>query len=375
MIPNPSRLRRSSAALPGIAAVFCLTAFVPQVQAEHAGLPLLTHSAVGHTAYVPAGDLEGRFTVAGSDTMQPLILRLAGEFHRLHPKTKIAVQGGGSEMAMMQFLENQATIRRGDAKAQGHLVSGHVSLLASSRPLNEEERKDFQSRFGFEAIDMPIALDAVAIYVHRDNPIQGLTLEQIDGIFSQSHKRRSQSITSWGDLGLDGLATQRIAVHGRDKKSGTRWFFKHVALLDGELRDDVREAIGSASEILAISRDPWAIGYAGAGFQTSYVRTVPIAEKAGGAFVLPTDVTASDRSYPLSRHLYLYTSKTVSDMEPAVREFLKFINSSEGQQTVAKAGAYPLSTQDVAANLKALGVGSVAATPTVPLDSATALRQ
>jgi phosphate transport system substrate-binding protein len=265
-------------------------------------------------------------------------------------------------MAMMQFLENQATIRRGDAKAQGHLVSGHVSLLASSRPLNDEERKDFRSRFGFEAIDMPIALDAVAIYVHRDNPIQGLTLEQIDGIFSQSHNRGSQPITTWGHLGLDGQATQRIAVHGRDKKSGTRWFFKHVALLDGELRDDVREAIGSASEILAISRDPLAIGYAGAGFQTSYVRTVPIAEKAGGSFVLPTAVTASDRSYPLSRHLYLYANKTVADMEPVVREFLKFINSAEGQQTVAKAGAYPLSTQDVAANLKALGVESVAET-------------
>jgi phosphate transport system substrate-binding protein len=319
--------------------------------------------------------LEGRFTVAGSDTMQPLMLKLASEFHRLHPNAKIAVQGGGSEMAMMQFLENQATIRRGDAKAQGHLISGKVALLASSRPLNQEERQDFRSRFGFDALEMPIALDAVAIYVHRDNPIQGLTLEQVDGVFSESHRRGSQDIRTWGQLGLDGHAAERIVVHGRDKKSGTRSFFRHVALLDGEIRSDLQEEIGSASEILAISRNPWAIGYAGAGFQTSYVRMVPIAEKAGDPFVLPTATTAADRSYPLSRHLFLYANQPVGELEAAVREFLKFINSAEGQQMVAKAGAYPLSSQDLAANLKVLGVKSVATTTNTPHDSATALRQ
>jgi phosphate transport system substrate-binding protein len=375
MFSRFNQSRRYAAIFAVLAAAVLLGALAPTVQAEHAGVPLLKLSGTTRTGYSPVNGLEGRFTVAGSDTMQPLMLKLASEFHRLHPNTKIAVQGGGSEMAMMQFLENQATIRRGDAKAQGHLISGKVALLASSRPLNEEERQDFRSRFGFEAIDMPIALDAVAIYVHRDNPIQGLTLEQVEGIFSQSHKRGLQDIRTWGQLGLDGQATQRIAVHGRDKKSGTRWFFKHVALLDGELRDDVQEAVGSASEILAISRDPWAIGYAGAGFQTSYVRMVPIAEKAGAPFVLPTETTAADRSYPLSRHLFLYANRPVGDLEPAVREFLKFINSAEGQQMVAKAGAYPLSSQDLAANLKVLGVELVAGTTDVPLDSATALRQ
>ncbi|HSE59596.1 MAG TPA: PstS family phosphate ABC transporter substrate-binding protein, partial [Nitrospiraceae bacterium] len=338
MLPRLAPFRQSAAVLAGIAAVFLFGGLVPPVQAEHAGLPLLKLSGTTRIGYSPVNGLEGRFTVAGSDTMQPLMLRLASEFHRMHPNTKIAVQGGGSELAMMQFLENQAAIRRGDARAQGHLVSGKVALLASSRSLNDEERRDFRSRFGFDAVEMPIALDAVAIYVHRDNPIHGLTLEQVDGVFSQSHKRGSQDIRTWGQLGLEDRAAQRIAVHGRDKKSGTRSFFKHVALLDGELRDDVQEAIGSASEILAISRDPWAIGYAGAGFQTSYVRMIPIAEKADAPFVLPTQTTTADRSYPLSRHLFLYANQPVGELEPAVREFLKFINSTEGQLTVAKAG-------------------------------------
>lgn len=374
MFHRPAPSRRYASVVAGIVATFLFGGLAPAIQAEHAGLPLLKLSGTTRTGYSPVNGLEGRFTVAGSDTMQPLMLRLASEFHRLHPNAKIAVQGGGSEMAMMQFLENQATIRRGDAKPQGHLISGNVALLASSRPLNDEERKDFRSRFGFDAIDMPIALDAVAIYVHRENPLQGLTLEQVDGIFSQSHKRGSQDIRTWGQLGLDGHAAQRIAVHGRDKKSGTRSFFKHVALLDGELRDDVQEAIGSASEILAIGRDPWAIGYAGAEFQTSYVRMIPIADKAGAPFVLPTETTAADRSYPLSRHLFLYANQPVEKLEPAVREFLKFINSAEGQQIVAKAGAYPLSSKDVAANLKVLNVESVATIPDLPLDTA-AFRQ
>jgi phosphate transport system substrate-binding protein len=361
--------------LAGIGVALLLGGHVQPAQAEHAGLPLLKLSGTTRTGYSPVNGLEGRFTVAGSDTMQPLMLKLASEFHRLHPNTKIAVQGGGSEMAMMQFLEDQATIRRGDAKAQGHLISSKVALLASSRPLNEEERKDFRSRFGFDAVEMPIALDAVAIYVHRDNPIRGLTLEQVDGVFSESHRRGSQDIRTWGQLGLDDHAAERIVVHGRDKKSGTRSFFRHVALLDGEIRSDLQEEIGSASEILAISRNPWAIGYAGAGFQTSHVRMVPIAEKAGDPFMLPTATTAADRSYPLSRHLFLYANQPVGDLEAAVREFLKFINSAEGQQMVAKAGAYPLSSQDVAANLKVLGVGSVATTTNTPHDSATALRQ
>lgn len=318
-------------------------------------------------AYEGNVELDGNFVVAGSDTMQPLLTKLSVEFHRLHPNAKVAVQGGGSELAMMQLLENQAAIRRGDAKPLGHLVSGHVELLASSRPLNDDERAHFNSRYGHDPIEIPIAMDAIAIYVNKNNPIKGLTLDQIDAIFGKSPKRGTPPIANWGQLGLDGQLAQPIHRYGRDQKSATRAMFKQVVLLGGELRDDIAEAPGSASEILDIGKDLNGIGYAGIGFQASIVRMLPIAEKSNGAFVLPSVETAADKTYPLARPLYLYAKDDTSRMKPIVKEFLKWINSREGQQTVARAGVYPLSAETVAKNLQALGISAAGRTPSVAL--------
>ncbi len=321
----------------------------------------------GLTAYEGDAELSGNFVIAGSDTMQPLLTKLSMEFRRRHPHAKVAVQGGGSELAMTQFLTNQAAIRRGDAKPLGHLVSGHVELLASSRPLNEEELAHFQSRYGHPPIGIPIALDAIAIYVHKNNPIKGLTLEQVEAIFAKEPRTTSGPISNWGQLGLEGQASQAIHRFGRDKRSGTRAMFKQLALHDGELRDDVAEAPGSASEILDIGKDPWAIGYAGIGFQASIVRTVPIAERANAAYVLPSVETAGDKTYPLARPLYLYAKDDTSKMKPIVREFLRWINTREGQQAVVRAGVYAISAETVTKNLQALGIKAVGRAPSVAL--------
>ena len=147
------------------------------------------------------------------------------------------MQGGGSNVAIAGFLSDQATIRRGDAQMKGHLVSGHVPLLASSRQLTQSERAAFRSRYGYDPIELPIALDAVGIYVNGGNPIQGLTMQQVDAIFSKDRKRGfSQALTKWGDLGLDqGWGLQDIRLHGREKGSGTRTFFIDEALLGGAM--------------------------------------------------------------------------------------------------------------------------------------------
>lgn len=310
----------------------------------------------GIAAYVPRPGISGGIAIAGSDTMQPIVAKVASAFRIWQPNIKIAVQGGGSNGALRQFLQDQSTIRRGDANPKGHLVSGHVGLLASSRSLNAEERKDFRSRYGFDVTEVPIALDAIAIYVNHQNPLPGLTMDQIDAIFSQSKKRRAPDITSWGQLGLqEGWESQPIRLYGRDNRSGTREIFRQAALLDGEFKSSLHESPGTAMEILDLSRDVTGIGYGGIGFQASTVRILPIAEKAGSPLVAPTAESATEGSYPLARPLYLYAKRSPKgELDPEVTEFLKFVNSREGQETIAKAGVFPLSASQVTANLQAL---------------------
>jgi phosphate transport system substrate-binding protein len=311
----------------------------------------------GLASYRAQRNVSGSFAIAGSDTMQPLMAKLLAAFKEWQPGVKTVVQGGGSDAALRGFIGDQATIRRGDAKNIGHHVSGSVALLASSRALSGEERKDFRARYGFEPTEIPVAMDAVAIYVSGENPIKGLTMEQVDAIFGMDRRRGyHQAITKWGELGLeDAWESQPINLYGRDKRSGTRTFFIHEALLNGRLHPNIKEAPGSASEILEISRDPLGMGYAGAGFQASTVKIVPLAPKVGMAFVEPTAASALDGSYPLARHLYLYAKGDRDQgLEPAVLSFLHFINSREGQDVVARAGYYPLSESQAAKNTQVL---------------------
>jgi phosphate transport system substrate-binding protein len=284
-------------------------------------------------------------------------VKLASAFQQWHPGVKIVVQGGGSYAGVKGFIIDQATIRRGDAKPSGHLVSGHVALFASSNPMSDEDRKDFNSRYGYDVTEFPIAMDAVAIYVNAQNPIKGLTMEQVDAIFGKDRKRGLRTdVAKWGDLGLEnGWESLPIHLYGRDKKSGTRTFFMQEVLGGGQLKSDVVEEAGSASEILDISRDPIGIGYAGIGFQASTVRVVPLARTAGSEFVPPTAEAATSGAYPLARYLYLYAKKAPgTNLDSDVLEFLKFINSREGQETIVRAGFFPLPAAQVTKNLQSL---------------------
>jgi phosphate transport system substrate-binding protein len=337
------------------------------VSAEQAGSAVkpAVDSAIG--SYAASAAVSGGIAIAGSDTMQPIITKIASAFRKWQPEVKIAIQGGGTDAALLQFLQNQAAIRRGDADAgpKSHMVSGSLALLAASRPLTEHERSDFRSRYGYEVTEIPIALDAIAVFVNHRNPVEGLALEQLDAIFSKDRKRGAQEeVTTWGQLGLkDEWAQQPIHRYGQDHRSGTRAIFIQEALKGGEFRPDVREESGPATEILAISRDILGIGYAGVGFRASTIRFLPLAERAGAAFVAPSPETVAGGTYPLGRQLYLYAKKSPKGgLEPEVLEFLKFINSREGQDMVAKAGAYPLPAHQVAKNLQILIGAAMSAT-------------
>lgn len=355
-----------------VMALFLLVGSVGTATAE---APLIIGRPVvdaGIPSYTVTGKVSGGIVIAGSDTMQPIIARIASSFKQWQPDVKIAVQGGGSNMALLGFLQDQSTIRRGDANPKGHHVSGSVALLASSRPLTDKEREDFRSRYGFQVTEIPIALDAVAVYVNRQNPIEGLTMEQLDATFGKDRKRGFPAeITTWGQLGLKGeWDSQPIRRYGTDQRSGTRTFFLQEALLGGAFRADVHEEIGAASEILALSRDRLGIGYASIGYQASTIRVLPLTKKAGGPFVEPTAESVADGTYPLCRYLYLYAKiNPEAEPEPEILEFLRFVNSRQGQEIVAKAGAYPLTARQIAKNLEVLtGVTLAAVDVVVPVN-------
>lgn len=339
-----------------LGAVFVAAAALP----AHAELSVAARVAAAvHPdieSYAVQAQAKGRMTIAGSDTMQPVLAELAMEFRRRHPDVKIAVQGTRDSKLSPEdvFLTGLSTMRRGDGNTAGHFGAYDVQLLASSRALTDQEVARFQSRYGYAPTAIAIAQDAVAVYVNQDNPVTQLTLGQVDAMFSATRKRGHPAINEWGQLGLDGdWAQAPIHLYGRDQRStGTLPFFKQVVMQGGEFKKDITPEPGSASIVVAVGKDRQAIGYGSIGFQTSAVKAVPLAETPASAAVAPSVEAVMQGQYPLSRPLYLYVNKDPKDgWEPKILEFLRFINSREGQETVARSGVYPLSSEQVGRNL------------------------
>jgi phosphate transport system substrate-binding protein len=357
-----------------------LLLFPPAIVAEHAGRaqarPVVDPAVPAYTS-VP---VSGRVTIAGSDTMQSVLVRVAREFRHWHPEVQIAIEAErprpdqSPRSVLEPLLGRQSNSRRGDGQTAGHFGSNEVTILAISRSLTRDEIHEFVERFGYAPTAIPIARDAVAIYVHRDNLIEGLTLEQVDAMFGATRNRgATEDIASWGQLGMGkDWADAPIHLYGRDKRSsGTRPFFKEHVLMGGEFKDRIGEEPGSASVVLAVARDPFGIGYSGIGFQTTAVRAVPLAEKAGRVFIAPSSDAVMNGIYPLSRHLYLYVNKPPDQpLSPIIEELLKFLNSQEGQKAIVSAGGFPLQATQVARNLQLLkgstGVAGTARSGTLP---------
>lgn len=320
------------------------------------GQPANTQAeTTGSSAAIPyqaSNGLSGKVTVAGSDTMRPLVMRLAAEFGRLHPDVRFTIEGGGSSAAIREFVMDLSQQRRADKARSGHAGGGRVSLIASSRSLKASEIKAFKAQHGYEPVGFPIAIDAVVLYVNPENPVEGLTLKEVAAVFGEESPKHGAKIKTWGELGLKGeWENRKIRLYGRDKKSGTREFFEQHVLAGRKSDSDTLEQTGPATEILAIARDPNAIGYAGAGFQTNLVRLVSLAKKDGEPFVTPTKEMVLQGTYPLTRYLFLYVDKDPkADLDPIVKEFLSFANSASGQAVVAKAGSYPLESKQLARN-------------------------
>ncbi|NUM79652.1 substrate-binding domain-containing protein, partial [bacterium] len=221
----------------------------------------------------------------------------------------------------------------------------------------KEEIDKFEKKYGFKPTGIATAFDGLAVYVHKDNPIKGLTMQQIDAIFSKTRKGGAkEDVVTWGQLGLDGEWKDKpISLYGRNSASGTYGFFKEHALFKGDYKDNVKEQPGSASVVQGVGTDKYAIGYSGIGYVTTDVRAVPIAQNEGDEFVGESYENVKSGKYPMSRFLYVYLAKNpAKDMDPLIKEFVKFILTYEGQQVVAKDGYMPLTADIIKEQLAVL---------------------
>ena len=277
--------------------------------------------------YEKVPGVSGNLVGIGSDTLNIMMDMWLKEFQKIYPTVTGAYRGEGSSTAPPALLE------------------GTAQLGPMSRAMKPEEIDKFEKRFGYKPTQIVVAIDCLAVYVHKDNPIQGLTMAQVDAIFSSTRKRGHADIRTWGEAGLKdpAWANLPISLYGRNSVSGTYAFFKEHALAKGDFKDTVKEQPGSAGVIHGVANERAAIGYSGIGYRTADVRAIPLAKSADGPFVEPTFENALKGEYPLARSLYIYVNKKPNEPLPLlVAEFLKFVLSKQGQQIVVKDGFGPL---------------------------------
>ena len=222
-------------------------------------------------SYKPAQGVSGTVKSVGSDTLNNLMTLWAEEFKKNYPNAQIEIEGKGS------------------STAPPALIAGASNFGPMSRPMKDQEIDDFEKKFGYKPTAVQTSIDVLAVYVHKDNPIAktGLTLQQIDAIFSSSRKGgASKDIKTWGQLGLTGeWANLPISLYGRNSASGTYGYFKENALFKGDYKSTVKEQPGSSSVVQGVASDKAGIGYSGIGYKTADVEAVPLAGKPGSAFV------------------------------------------------------------------------------------------
>ena len=293
----------------------------------------------GLPEYSRASGVAGNLSSVGSDTLANLMTLWAEEFKRVYPNVNIQIQAAGSSTAPPALTE------------------GTSNLGPMSRKMKDKEIESFERRYGYKPTAIPVAIDALAVFAHKDNPVQGMTIAQVDAVFSSTRKcGAADDITDWGALGLEGSwKTRSIQLYGRNSVSGTYGYFKEKALCKGDFKNNVNEQPGSASVVQSVSSSLNGIGYSGIGYQTSGVRAVPLAKAEGDAFVEATPDNAIAGSYPLARFLYVYVNKHPNKpLSPLEREFLKMVLSRSGQNVVVKDGYIPLPARVVAKELDKL---------------------
>ena len=280
--------------------------------------------------YDKASGVSGNIISVGSDTLANLMTFWAEEFKKLYPNVSVQIQAAGSSTAPPALTE------------------GTSNFGPMSRKMKDKEIAAFESKFGYKPTAISVAIDALAVYVNKDNPIEGMTIPMVDAVFSATRKcSYPEDITTWGQLGLTGAwANRPIQLYGRNSVSGTYGYFKDEALCKGDYKNNVNEQPGSASVVQGVTKSINGIGYSGIGYRTSGVRPVPLAKKEGGTYIEASPEAVSAGKYPLGRFLYVYVNKQPNKpLSPLEREFITMILSKVGQLVVVKDGYIPLSAK------------------------------
>lgn len=290
--------------------------------------------------YSKASGVAGNLSSVGSDTLANLMTLWAEEFKKLYPNVNIQIQAAGSSTAPPALTESTA------------------NLGPMSRKMKDKEVEAFEKKYGYKPTPIRVAIDALAVYVNKDNPIEGITIPEVDAVFSATRKcGYPKDVTTWGDLGLGGEWTHRsLQLFGRNSVSGTYGYFKKEALCKGDFKNTVNEQPGSASVVQGVTKSINGIGYSGIGYRTSGVRAVPLATKKDAPYVEATSENAVKGQYPLARFLYVYVNKHPNKpLPPLEREFIKMVLSKTGQGVVIKDGYIPLPARVAAKDLAKIG--------------------
>lgn len=293
------------------------------------------------TDYKPVSGISGNLKSIGSDTLNNLMTLWAEGFQAQYPNVKIEIEGKGS------------------STAPPALIAGTSQFGPMSRPMKSKEEEQFEAKYGYKPTPIRTSVDALAVFVHKDNPVECLSMQQVDAIFSKTRNGgHSRDIKTWGDVGLKGeWADKPISLYGRNSASGTYGYYKEVALFNGDYKDEVKEQPGSSTVVQGVASDKAGIGYSGVGYKTADVRTVPLKTSADGECFDANAENAYAGDYPIARFLYVYVNKNPNEaLDPLRGEFIRFILSRDGQQAVIKDGYYPITKAIADEDLEMLGL-------------------
>ena len=277
-------------------------------------------------SYSGVSGISGNLSSQGSDTLNNLMTLWAEEFTDFYPNVNIQIEGAGS------------------STAPAALAEGTADFGPMSRRMRESEIESFENAHGYPPTLVRTAIDVLAVYVNRDNPIEGMSLPQVDAVFSETRRcGYEEDITTWGQLGLDGSWENRdFTLYSRNAVSGTYGYFREHALCDGDFKDAINEQPGSASVVQGVTESLNGIGYSGIGYRTSGVRAIPLSQD-GDDYYEPNAENAVSGDYPLARFLYVYVNKDPNeDLPPLQKEFLRLVLSAEGQDVTVRDGFIPL---------------------------------
>jgi phosphate transport system substrate-binding protein len=291
--------------------------------------------------YKPVSGVAGNLKSIGSDTLNNLMTLWAEGFSSFYPSVQIEIEGKGS------------------GTAPAALIAGTAQFGPMSRPMKSKEVDDFEKRYGYKPTAVRGAVDALAVYVHKDNPIQCLTMQQVDAIFSKTRNGGlDRDLRTWGDVGLTGeWAARPISLYGRNSASGTYGYFKEVALFDGDYKDEVKEQPGSSTVVQGVASDITGIGYSGVGYRTADVRSVPLSTDGGATCYDAVAEHAVSGDYPIARFLYIYVNKNPNEaLDPLRAEFIRYVYSRQGQEAVVRDGYFPVLKPLADADLAAFGL-------------------